>query len=95
MYGYNIVQSTACSLSFRKRQKLVNLNNGASHIVVLDRERRTSFLALKPTIDEIHDRTENEENTENKVSMKNVLYEPGKINMNVISFYMHIQDIIL
>ena len=62
--------------------------------MVLDRERRTSFLALKPTIDEIHDRTENEENSENKVSMKNVLYEPGKINMNVISFYVHIQDII-
>ena len=65
-------------MSFRKRQKLNVSDMNSSHIVVLDHERKASCLALKPTIDEIHDRTENEENTENKMSMKNVLYEPGK-----------------
>ena len=39
-------------------------------------ESKTS--SLKPTIEYIHDRSENEEDTPNKTSMKNVLYEPGK-----------------
>jgi hypothetical protein len=54
--------------------------------VVPDHERKTSLLALKPTIDEIHDRTENEENTENKTSMKNALYVPGKIEYECCLF---------
>ena len=40
-------------------------------------ESKTSSLALKPTIEDIHDRSENENDTPNKTSMKNVLYEPG------------------
>ena len=40
-------------------------------------ESNTSLLALKPTIEDIHDRSENENDTPNKTSMKNVLYEPG------------------
>ena len=31
-----------------------------------------------PTIDDIHDRSENEKVTTNKTSMMNVLYEPGR-----------------
>ena len=38
----------------------------------------TESTLLKPTIEDIHDRSENAENAENKLSMKNVLYEPGK-----------------
>ena len=41
-------------------------------------EIKTSSLKLNATIDDIHDRSENEENTASKLSMKNVLYEPGK-----------------
>ena len=41
-------------------------------------ESKTSSLALKPTIEDIHDRSKNEENTQSKTTMKNVLYEPGK-----------------
>ena len=41
-------------------------------------ESKTSLLPLKPTIEDIHDRSENEKDTPNKMSMKNVLYEPGK-----------------
>ena len=41
-------------------------------------EIKTSSLKLNPTIDDIHDHSENEENTAGKMSMKNVLYEPGK-----------------
>ena len=61
--------------------------------MVLDCERKTSFLALKPTIDEIHDRTENEENTEKKISMKNVLYEPGKYHecCLFLRVYVHVK----
>ena len=40
-------------------------------------EIKTSSLELNPTIDDIHNRSENEENTASKMSMKNVLYEPG------------------
>ena len=40
-------------------------------------ESKTSLLALKPTIEDIHDRSENENDTQNKTSMKNILYEPG------------------
>ena len=42
------------------------------------RESKTSSLPLKPTIEDIHDRSVNEKDTPNKMSMKNVLYEPGK-----------------
>ena len=41
-------------------------------------ESKASLLALKPTIEEIHDRSENERDTQNKTSMKNFLYEPGQ-----------------
>ena len=41
-------------------------------------ESKTSSLPLKPTIEDIHDCSENEKDTPNKTSMKNVLYEPGK-----------------
>ena len=34
--------------------------------------------ALKPTIDEIHDHSEQENDSPNKTSIKNVLYEKGK-----------------
>ena len=40
-------------------------------------ESKTSSLALKLTIEDIHDRSKNEEHTQSKTSMKNVLYEPG------------------
>ena len=40
-------------------------------------ESATSSLAIIPTIDEIHDRSEHEKDSPNKTSMKNVLYEPG------------------
>ena len=75
--------ATKCFLYFRKRQKLVNFNtsdleNMNSSETVPYPESKTSSLALKPTIEEIHDRSENEEDTASKMSMKNVLYEPGK-----------------
>ena len=38
-------------------------------------------LALKSTIEYIHDRSENEKDTPNKTSMKNVLYEPGECGL--------------
>ena len=44
-------------------------------------ESKTSLLALKSTIEDIHDRSENEKDTPNKVSMKNVLYEPGECGL--------------
>ena len=37
-----------------------------------------SNIELKPTIEDIHDRSENEKDTQNKTSMKNILYEPGR-----------------
>ena len=40
-------------------------------------ESKASSLEINPTRDDIHDGSENEENTENKISMKNILYEPG------------------
>ena len=33
---------------------------------------------ILPTIEDIHDRSENEKDTQNKTSMNNVLYEPGR-----------------
>ena len=41
-------------------------------------ESKSSSLPLNPTIEDIHDRSENEKDTPNKMSMKNVLYEPGR-----------------
>ena len=38
-------------------------------------------LALKSTIEDIHDHSENEKDTPNKVSMKNILYEPGECGL--------------
>ena len=42
-------------------------------------ESTKSLSALKPTIDEIHDRSEQEKDSPNKTSIKNVLYEKGKL----------------
>ena len=44
-------------------------------------ESAKSLSALKPTIDEIHDRSEHEKDSPNKTSMKNILYEPGNYIM--------------
>ena len=41
-------------------------------------ESKASSLEMNPTRDDTHDGSENEENTESKMSMKNILYEPGK-----------------
>ena len=49
----------------------------ATEMASAPRESKTSSLPLKPTIEDIHDRSENEKDTPNKTSMKNVLYEPG------------------
>ena len=67
------------SLFTRKQQKL----KGQSYEMVDTKskpvaESATSSLALQPTIDEIHDRSELEKDSPNKTSMMNVLYEPGK-----------------
>ena len=48
-------------------------------------ESKTSLLALKPTIEDIHDHSENEKDTPNKTSMKNALYEPGQHKFNLLS----------
>ena len=45
-------------------------------------ESTTSMSALKPIIDEIHDRSEHEKDSPNKTSIKNVLYEKGKLPMS-------------
>ena len=45
-------------------------------------ENTTSMSALKPTIDEIYDRSEHEKDSPNKTSIKNVLYEKGKLPMS-------------
>ena len=52
-------------------------NNSAVEIVTIP-ESKASSLELNPTRDDIHDGSENEENTKSKISMKNILYEPGK-----------------
>ena len=54
-------------------------------------ESRASSLALNPTIEDIHDRSENEKDTPNKTSMKNMLYEPGTCKVYVSFFceFMH------
>lgn len=39
---------------------------------------KASSLEINPTRDDIHDGSENEENNGSKMSMKNILYEPGK-----------------
>ena len=49
-------------------------------------ECKTSLVQLKPTIEDIHDRSENEENTASKTSMKNVLYESGKCELHAAFF---------
>ena len=45
--------------------------------ILPDPESKTSSLAL---IEDIHDRSKNENDTPSKTSMKNVLYEPGTID---------------
>ena len=53
-------------------------------------ENKTSSLELNPTIDDIHDGSENDENTASKMSMKNVLYEPGKLYTS--SFFQNLHS---
>ena len=81
-YSYN---KTTCLPSFRKQRKPLK----QTYVIVGDlgnknpiedpdhSENKLSLLALNSTIDNIHDRSENEKDTPNKTSMKNVLYEPG------------------
>ena len=40
-------------------------------------ESKATSLALKSTVEDIHDHSENEKDTPDITSMKNVLYEPG------------------
>ena len=48
-------------------------------------ESKASLSEINPSIrDDIHDGSENEENTETKISMKNLLYEPGKFTSHVL-----------
>ena len=52
---------------------------------------KTNSLPLKPTREDIHDHSENEENTVSKISLKNNLYEAGKYKLIfVMHVYMHI-----
>ena len=51
-------------------------------------ESKANLLALKPTIEDIHDRSENENDTQNKTSMKNVLYEPGICNLCMLNKFV-------
>ena len=46
-------------------------------------ESKTS--SLKSTIEDIHDRSENEKDTQSKTSMKNALYEPGQRKFYLLS----------
>ena len=46
-------------------------------------------IELKPTIEDIHDHSENENDTQNKTSMKNILYEPGKCRLNICYKYVN------
>ena len=56
-------------------------------------ESKSSSLSLNPTIEDIHDHSENEEGTPNKTSMKNILYEPGKCTkFNLLSCYSLISE---
>ena len=59
-----------------KKQKSTNETAVPEHP-----ESKTTSLALKSTIEDIHDRSENKKDTPNKVSMKNVLYEPGECGL--------------
>ena len=57
-------------------------------------ESKSSSLPLNSTIEDIHDCSENEEDTTNKTSMKNVLYEPGRctkfnLQYSLVSEYIH------
>ena len=57
-------------------------------------ESKSSSLPLNSTIEDIHDCSENEEDTPNKTSMENVLYEPGRctkfnLQYSLISEYIH------
>ena len=42
-------------------------------------ENKTSSLEINPIRDDNHNYSENEENTTSKISMKNILYEPGNM----------------
>jgi hypothetical protein len=69
---------------FRKKQNhtyaiVSDLKNKTSNSAIeMAPETKASSLEIHPTRDDIHDGYENEENTASKMSMKNILYEPGK-----------------
>jgi hypothetical protein len=53
-------------------------------------ESKPSSIEIHPTRDDIHDSSENEENAATKMSMKNILYEPGKFYVaHFIDSLMH------
>ena len=81
-------------INFRKQQKSIDhsydvvsdLENKKSDSVIEmvpnpPETETSSFTLTKSTIEDIHDRSENDKDTPNKISMKNVLYEPGKFKV--------------
>ena len=75
------------TFTFRKRQKLMNnsyndlVNEKPVQAIEMfpnPPESKSSSLSLKPTIEDTHNRSENEEDTPDKTSMNNILYEPGR-----------------
>ena len=55
-------------------------------------ESKSSSLPLNPTIEDIHDHSENED-TPNKTSMKNILYEPGQCTKFNLLYSLVSEDI--
>ena len=94
-------------INFRKQQKSIDhsydvvsdLENKNSDSVIEmvpnPPETETSSLALTNSIiEDTHDHSENDKDIPNKISMKNVLYEPGKCRLlnfcyAVFSTYVH------
>ena len=76
--------------SFRKWKKLMNNSYDIVNDLVNEKpvqaiemfpnlsENKSSSLPLYPTIEDIHDCSENEEDTPDITSMANILYEPGR-----------------
>ena len=58
-------------------QKIDNKKRLKTKIVSNSPESEASTLTARPNIDEIHDRSENQNNTTIKSLVKNILYETG------------------
>ena len=92
-YSYNVRNKTTFLLSFRIQRKplkqtyaIVDDLGNKNPIENSDPpESKINSLALKSTIEDIHNRSENEKDTPNITSMKNVLYESGKRKFNLLS----------